>query len=78
MSIPSYIFTGSTMKHYWLVLEVKLTERVIEKLGTSQNIGYVLLQRCSDGNHFKKKIYLTRLKADRDGYVPMKLYNNNI
>ena len=25
-SIPSTILTGSTCKHYWIVLEVKLTE----------------------------------------------------
>ncbi len=78
MSIPSWLFTGSTMKHYWLVLEVKLSERVKEKLRIDQDFGYVLLQRCSDGNHFKKKIYISRVKADKDGYINTKGYSTNI
>ena len=78
ISIPSWFFTGSTMKHYWLVLEVKLSERVKQKLETSQNFGYVLLQRYDAGNQFKKKIYLSRIKADLDGYIPMKGYGKDI
>ena len=66
------------MKHYWLVLEVMLSERVKQKLETSQDFGYVLLQRYTDGNHFKKKVYLSRRKADLDGYLPMKGYSTNI
>lgn len=33
LSVPSTIAVGSTVKHYWLVLEVKLTESLKKKLG---------------------------------------------
>ena len=34
LSVPTYVLTlGTTVKHYWLVLEVKLTHDIKQSLG---------------------------------------------